>query len=71
MSVQQTTGGQQADPFAWARALRHREHELGLGSKAMTRTARAIWRDVLQGELTDLERQTAPGRRRGETQGGR
>lgn len=60
MSALQSNGAQQADPLAWARALRSREHELGLGSPVMTPHARGLWRDVLIRELTDDEIATAP-----------
>lgn len=60
MSVLQPIGAQRPDPLAWACALRRREHELGLRTPSMTRHARALWRDVLDAELTAEERDTAP-----------
>lgn len=60
MSALQSIGAQRPDPLAWARALRSREHELGLRTPRMTRHARALWRNVLEVELTPEERATAP-----------
>ena len=50
----------QADPLMWARRLREREHQAGLGSKVLTRAQRTAWRRALWSELTDAERNTAP-----------
>lgn len=60
MSAQQTATTGRADPLAWARALRSREHELGLRTPRMTRHARALWRDVLAAELTPEEQASGP-----------